>query len=431
MKIHFLTNPFCVVAILCWLPSLQGRTGYSQYANHVNQEYRRLQYLGVPYPIGSVIELFTNDGDGIRWGRVYRQAGYYAHILLWMSVPVWFLTLATFAAGLWGIRAGFGSEESSWTSNASTTVSGEELTREFRLKSQLRPTAAMAAATGLLIAAAPTVYAIILTVHNAPVRIHFALGDLTLSFGWTWYLTLITGLVLLAMGIGAYVWCTWNHTARLKDINYVWNPRPTTPLVYPSNGHRRGASLSTSYFPSNMKTVSRQLQRGGSNPIFMSSPEPVAYPRMMETLKTPPPNMYNSGTSSVSSSIDTPTANLTSPVLVTPLPDSTPSQHRQLSGIPMSLTITSPYVEGQQNWSGAIQTHPPLSAAVPPSNGAHGPHVDSDELRDDIEKNPSNERSTSTVGANFIHEEDNEPPAHHEESNIGDVTLHLDDDHSL
>lgn len=48
-----------------------------------NREFREAQRRGVPLPILAVAEYFTLDGEGIRWGRLYRQAGYYTHLMLW------------------------------------------------------------------------------------------------------------------------------------------------------------------------------------------------------------------------------------------------------------------------------------------------------------------------------------------------------------
>ncbi len=64
-------------------PWAQGRVGFGRYAGKLNQEFRAAQYRGMPYPILWIAEYFTLDGEQIRWGRKFRQAGWYAHILLW------------------------------------------------------------------------------------------------------------------------------------------------------------------------------------------------------------------------------------------------------------------------------------------------------------------------------------------------------------
>ena len=52
-------------------------------AGQINREYREAQLKGAPYPILWIAEYFTLDGEGIRWGRFYRQAGFYSHALIW------------------------------------------------------------------------------------------------------------------------------------------------------------------------------------------------------------------------------------------------------------------------------------------------------------------------------------------------------------
>lgn len=52
-------------------------------AAEINQEFRAAQYKGLPYPILWVAEYFTFDGEGVRWGRNYRTAGWYTHIMEW------------------------------------------------------------------------------------------------------------------------------------------------------------------------------------------------------------------------------------------------------------------------------------------------------------------------------------------------------------
>ncbi|PVD38821.1 hypothetical protein C0Q70_01444 [Pomacea canaliculata] len=70
----------------------QGRPGFGPFAGRFNQQYRAAQFRGLPLPILWVAEYFTFDGEGIRWGRHYRQAGWYSHIVLWLAFPLWILT---------------------------------------------------------------------------------------------------------------------------------------------------------------------------------------------------------------------------------------------------------------------------------------------------------------------------------------------------
>lgn len=64
-------------------PWAQGRLGFGRFAGRFNREFRADQFRGVPYPIQWIAEYFTLDGEQIRWGRRFRVAGWYTHILLW------------------------------------------------------------------------------------------------------------------------------------------------------------------------------------------------------------------------------------------------------------------------------------------------------------------------------------------------------------
>ena len=64
-------------------PWAQGRLGFGIFAGRVAREFRAAEQRGMPYPILWIAEYFTLDGEQIRWGRKFRQAGWYAHILLW------------------------------------------------------------------------------------------------------------------------------------------------------------------------------------------------------------------------------------------------------------------------------------------------------------------------------------------------------------
>ena len=48
-----------------------------------SREFREGQQKGLPYPILWIAEYFVLDGEGVRWGRHYRQAGFYTHIMMW------------------------------------------------------------------------------------------------------------------------------------------------------------------------------------------------------------------------------------------------------------------------------------------------------------------------------------------------------------
>ncbi|XP_071450148.1 dual oxidase maturation factor 1-like [Hetaerina americana] len=89
----------------------QGRIGFGPFAGRLQQEFRAAQRRGLPIPILWLAEYFTIDGEGFRFGRFYRTAGWYAHIALWAAVPSWimsnllFLTVVRYGA-LWAVITG-------------------------------------------------------------------------------------------------------------------------------------------------------------------------------------------------------------------------------------------------------------------------------------------------------------------------------------
>lgn len=64
-------------------PWAQGRLGFGRFAGLLSQEFREHQFRGTPLPIQWVAEYFTIDAEKLRWGRKFRQAGWYTHIFLW------------------------------------------------------------------------------------------------------------------------------------------------------------------------------------------------------------------------------------------------------------------------------------------------------------------------------------------------------------
>lgn len=79
----------------------QGRQGFGPQAGHFNREFRAAQVRGTPLPILWIAEYFTFDGEGIRFGRNYRTAGWYTHILLWTAFPLWVLSNVVMQMVLW------------------------------------------------------------------------------------------------------------------------------------------------------------------------------------------------------------------------------------------------------------------------------------------------------------------------------------------
>ncbi|EFN79610.1 Dual oxidase maturation factor 1 [Harpegnathos saltator] len=69
----------------------QGRIGFGPYAGLLQRTFRESQRRGLPIPILWIAEYFVIDGEGIRFGRFYRTAGWYCHILLWTAFACWIL----------------------------------------------------------------------------------------------------------------------------------------------------------------------------------------------------------------------------------------------------------------------------------------------------------------------------------------------------
>lgn len=74
-----------------WWTWDQGRLGFGPYAGLLQRSFREAQRKGLPIPILSVVEYFVVDGEGLRFGRFYRTAGWYTHILLWTAFATWIL----------------------------------------------------------------------------------------------------------------------------------------------------------------------------------------------------------------------------------------------------------------------------------------------------------------------------------------------------
>lgn len=60
-------------------------------AGRIQREFRAAQHIGLPLPILWIVDYFVIDGEGFRYGRFYRIAGWYAHIAMWTAFPCWLL----------------------------------------------------------------------------------------------------------------------------------------------------------------------------------------------------------------------------------------------------------------------------------------------------------------------------------------------------
>lgn len=57
----------------------------------MSANYRNALKRGLPFPILTVAEYFSQGREGFCWGGQYRAAGYFASIMLWASLASWLL----------------------------------------------------------------------------------------------------------------------------------------------------------------------------------------------------------------------------------------------------------------------------------------------------------------------------------------------------
>lgn len=145
----------------------QGRFGFGPFAGRFQQEYRAAQFRGLPLPILWIAEYFTFDGEGIRWGRHYRQAGWYSHIVLWLAFPLWLLANILF----------------------------------FVL---LRYGAYFLAMTGAAMVTANIIWATLRNVNELAIPFNDE-HILTFSYGGSFWVCLITGVLCIILGIVVFI----------------------------------------------------------------------------------------------------------------------------------------------------------------------------------------------------------------------------------
>jgi len=143
---------------------MQGRHSFGMYGGKIAQSFREGQLRGAPLPILGVADAFIPDGEYIRWGRNYRVAGYYAHIMLWLAFCAWLVTNALFML------------------NVRTGAQGLIV-------------------TGWLMLMANILYAGTLSWNYNPFVIPFQDAVITPVYGWCFWLCLAVGLFNCIVGI--------------------------------------------------------------------------------------------------------------------------------------------------------------------------------------------------------------------------------------
>ena len=148
-------------------PWAQGRLGFGVFSGEISQEFRASQFRGAPYPILWIAEYFTLDGEQIRWGRKFRLAGWYTHILMFLAFATYLITILLY---IWVVRLG------AW----------------FTIL------------TGSLMVFSVFAYSLII-INDPEFKLPFANEGgtefLEPTFGWSWYLVLLTGIGTIAIGI--------------------------------------------------------------------------------------------------------------------------------------------------------------------------------------------------------------------------------------
>jgi len=145
-----------------WWTWDQGRFGFGPYAGVLQQSFRQAQNRGLPLPILWVVDYFTMDGEGLRYGRHYRTAGWYAHIAMWAALPCWFLA-------------------------------------NFLFMSVIRYGAYFTVLTGLLQLLACLLWAVIRNPN--PLIIPFENGNITTKYGVSFWLTFGSGITCVVIGL--------------------------------------------------------------------------------------------------------------------------------------------------------------------------------------------------------------------------------------
>jgi len=55
-------------------------------SGEMTSAFKQALYQGAPFPIVSLAEYFSLHQEGFSWGSQYREAGYYASIMLWYYI---------------------------------------------------------------------------------------------------------------------------------------------------------------------------------------------------------------------------------------------------------------------------------------------------------------------------------------------------------
>jgi len=142
----------------------QGINGHGPYGGRISREVHEATARGVPYPIIWVAEWFTLEGEYIHWGRYYRTSGWYVHIIMWVAMCSWGITNLMFLSNTFHGALGL-------------------------------------IATGFTMIMACIVFSGVAASNYNPLVISFPDGTITLSYGWSFILNLVNGILCVIGGI--------------------------------------------------------------------------------------------------------------------------------------------------------------------------------------------------------------------------------------
>uniref|UniRef100_T1GFW5 Uncharacterized protein n=1 Tax=Megaselia scalaris TaxID=36166 RepID=T1GFW5_MEGSC len=178
---------------------------------HYHEALRR----GLPFPILTVAEYFSLSQEGFTWGMEYRQAGYFASILLWTSLASWMLMNLLLIA-IWSI----------YESIYRCTTSLNNIGYYYLLPKR-------------------------------PLVIFLEGGTLEFSLGWCYWLLLVAGVLCFIVGVAISV------------MDLVWPHRFSTILeVYFDTPYDRHVILEES---SDVRYRKRPTNKGLENPPGLGS----------------------------------------------------------------------------------------------------------------------------------------------------------------
>lgn len=149
----------------------------------MKEEYQHALAKGLPFPILTVAEYLSQDGEGFCWGRKYRAAGYYASLLLWAAFATWLLMNILLCAvpryGLYFMQI-----------------------------------------TGAMMLSANAIYAVLLP--RKPLAIPFEGETLTFAYGWCFWALLIAGCIAVVVGAAVTIVDTLfpNKFSTILEVDY-------------------------------------------------------------------------------------------------------------------------------------------------------------------------------------------------------------------